>query len=436
MEYATDGARPTGSTSDSTSDIDTSRRPVAQSAEIDPGKQPGGKASHKLLGALLATANAQRFPNKYIAAALIALGLVLVTLLALPGGKPERFFVIGAQLAPLAILAALAYRGARNSATAFLSYVWLALVGAVLLLNALGNVFLVYLDDPYSGSAATMFKAGLGPALGWTVVLLSGVVILSLAAFARPVRVLVSRVIPINPDSFVHKIALCVIVLLIASSFVPLLVLEGRPPLLELVKNNNLGALDGAAELAIRPVDLVYQFIWVVPATLVAAGWLTIRNLGAVLARLGMVRPSMKQIAAATGLGVLFWAFSAFLLEPGINSLWRGLGWATTDVGAFGQLLSTLMTPLGAVLIGVTAGIGEEMAVRGLLQPRVGLIVSNLLFTSLHAFQYGFDALLSVFVVGLVLGLVRARSNTSTSAIMHAVYNFTTVMAQIGHMGG
>jgi membrane protease YdiL (CAAX protease family) len=83
------------------------------------------------------------------------------------------------------------------------------------------------------------------------------------------------------------------------------------------------------------------------------------------------------------------------------------------------------------VLIGVTAGVGEEMAVRGLLQPRIGLFASNLVFTSLHAFQYGPDALLSVFVIGLILGIVRARSNTTTSAIVHGVYDFALVISSV-----
>jgi membrane protease YdiL (CAAX protease family) len=100
-------------------------------------------------------------------------------------------------------------------------------------------------------------------------------------------------------------------------------------------------------------------------------------------------------------------------------------------VSAFSDLLKGVTNPLGAILIGVTAGIGEEMAFRGLLQPRIGLVFANLLFTSMHAFQYGFDAMLSVFIVGTILGIVRARTNTSTSAIVHGVYNFTLVMMSV-----
>jgi membrane protease YdiL (CAAX protease family) len=116
------------------------------------------------------------------------------------------------------------------------------------------------------------------------------------------------------------------------------------------------------------------------------------------------------------------------MLDAGIGWLWDTMGWQRTNAEAFEQLLGAAISPIGAVLIGVTAGLGEEMVVRGALQPRLGLLLSNLFFTSLHAFQYGFDALLSVFVVGLVLGVVRARSNTTTSSIVHGLYDFILVM--------
>jgi hypothetical protein len=55
--------------------------------------------------------------------------------------------------------------------------------------------------------------------------------------------------------------------------------------------------------------------------------------------------------------------------------------------------------------------------------------MSNLLFTSLHGFQYHWDALLSVFLAGLLLGMIRARSNTTTSAIVHGSYDFLLLLA-------
>jgi membrane protease YdiL (CAAX protease family) len=121
-------------------------------------------------------------------------------------------------------------------------------------------------------------------------------------------------------------------------------------------------------------------------------------------------------------------AAASFALDAAIARIWEALGWPRTDAAAFEQMLGALISPIGAVLIGITAGVGEELVVRGALQPRLGILLSNLFFTGLHAFQYGFDALLSVFLVGLVLGIVRARSNTSTSSIVHGVYDFILVM--------
>src|SRR5207237_8657050 len=132
--------------------------------------------------------------------------------------------------------------------------------------------------------------------------------------------------------------------------------------------------------------------------------WPLARRFREALVRLGMVRPSLMQVAGGVGLGLVLAVLASQVIDPGIHAIWTSMGWATTDEAAFEQLLSKVITPVGALVVGVTAGVGEEMAVRGLLQPRIGLIASNLVFTSLHAFQYGVDALLSVFTIGLFLG--------------------------------
>ena len=116
-------------------------------------------------------------------------------------------------------------------------------------------------------------------------------------------------------------------------------------------------------------------------------------------------------------------------LDPAIARLWEALGWPRTDTKAFEKLMAGLITPLGAVVIGVTAGLGEEVAVRGVLQPRLGMLLANLAFTSAHAYQYSWDGLLVVFLVGLALSVLRARTNTTTSAIAHGVYDFILVFA-------
>jgi len=84
-----------------------------------------------------------------------------------------------------------------------------------------------------------------------------------------------------------------------------------------------------------------------------------------------------------------------------------------------------------ALVAGVTAGLGEEVIVRGLLQPRVGLLLANLCFVSVHALQYSWDGLLQVFLLGLALGLVRRRTNTTTSALVHGTYDALMILYAI-----
>ena len=365
--------------------------------------------------------------------------LVLGVLAAVAPGEVNRFLGVGVQFAPLAALGALAFGGVRSSASRVFAYIWLGTLGFGVLLVSLGYTLFAYVKDfsLLSGIGSNpsrlqglryedIFKPGAIQALVWALLLLTLIALISAATMFRPARIAVSRIMPIDPDNFVHKIALCIISLIFFSSLVPLIVLGGRPPLLELIAGGNL-----PGDLTVRPIDLLYQLVWTIPATLVAAGWPIARSFGTTMQRLGMVRPTPRQAGLAVGLAVVFAVGSTFGLDPGVRWLWESLGWPTTDATAFGSLLKDLLNPLGAVLIGVTAGIGEEMAVRGLLQPRIGLIASNLVFTAFHAYQYGFDALLSVFLVGLVLGIVRARTNTTTSAIMHAVYNFSVVMLSL-----
>jgi membrane protease YdiL (CAAX protease family) len=82
---------------------------------------------------------------------------------------------------------------------------------------------------------------------------------------------------------------------------------------------------------------------------------------------------------------------------------------------------------LGALTIGLSAGIGEEIVFRGAAQKRLGLIFTSILFAVLHA-QYSVSpALIQILVLGLLLGMTRRRANTTTAIAAHASYNFLLV---------
>jgi membrane protease YdiL (CAAX protease family) len=386
-----------------------------------------------------------------ITGAILAVALMSAVVLLAFTGQLGDFFSIGIVFLPLAALAAFAWGGTKNTVAAVFAYIMLAIVILGLFVNSLTYVVLGFVRDSArfnqllsrpgvldTSTLGDIFEPGVGAGLLIGLLLLFLAILLSAAMLLKPVRVALSRIVPIDPHNFVHKIALSVLTMILLSSFIPLIVLGGRPPLLKLVSGiEDTGTdvpdvpgsdTDATSALSTGPEDLIYQFVWTIPVALIAAGWPIARRIRPTLERLGFVRPTLAQVGFGIGFGVVLAFAAIYLIDPGITWLWQTLGWPTTDVAAFEKLLANLITPLGAILIGVTAGVGEEMAVRGLLQPRIGLIASNLVFTGLHAFQYGPDGLLSVFLIGLVLGIIRARTNTTTSAIVHGIYDFVLVM--------
>lgn len=109
--------------------------------------------------------------------------------------------------------------------------------------------------------------------------------------------------------------------------------------------------------------------------------------------------------------------------NEGIELLWNTQGWRATDAEAVELLFGFAAGPVGALIVSVVAGLGEELVFRGVLQPRLGIFLPALMFTSVHALQYDFDALIQVFLLAVVLGFVRKRTNTTTSAIIHGGYD-------------
>jgi uncharacterized protein len=102
-----------------------------------------------------------------------------------------------------------------------------------------------------------------------------------------------------------------------------------------------------------------------------------------------------------------------------------------------GEISDNLFNPAGlslssallfALLVGVGAGLGEETLFRGAVQPKLGIVATSVLFTSMHV-QYGPSLLLCyVFLLSMGLGLLRDRINTTASFLAHAVYNTLAIL--------
>lgn len=361
-----------------------------------------------------------------------ALLLLLFAVGSAVGGELGALMAASINALPFAVLAVLAYLGTGRPNWAWVAApVWLMMmVGAAGLAALLLSIAALGGGPADEQTVARLTQADWLRAGLVFLGILGGVIAGALLALP-PVRLALvrARLVPIDPTSFVHAIALVAVVTLGLICTVPLLVL-GAPPLLSLVDQIPEGAAGGGRGELGQLLDLVYGLVWTIPATILAVGYGIVRTLPGALERLGLVRPTWRQAGAAVLIALLL-VGAVQLIGLATEWLWNLFGWTVTDDAAFGELIGFAINPVGAVVIGVTAGLGEELAVRGVLQPRLGLLLSNLFFTSLHAFQYGWDALLIVFVVGVACGLVRRRTNTSTAAIVHGVYNFTLVMLAV-----
>lgn len=357
----------------------------------------------------------------------VLLGLAAVAaflvVAAVVGGELGQLATASLEAVPLAVLALLAYLGRRRASARVACILWFYCLVLAIGAIALGTSAMAL-------GASTGGRGGPGDTarLGGIVLAMATANALGALFFIRRPRLWLARWLPIDPDSFVHTVGLVATVTLGIMGATPLIFL-GEPPLLgsigSLAEGNAAGA-DRAGALR----NQLYGLVWMVPSAFVAVGWGVRRRLGDAARRLGLVWPTRRQVIGGLIAAVALVA-AAGVLDSAIAGVWQAMGWPTTNGEAFEKLIGFAFTPIGAVVVGVTAGLGEELAVRGVLQPRLGILLSNLFFMSLHALQYNWDGLVAVFVVGLILGLIRRRTNTTTSAIVHGTYDFLLVMGTV-----
>jgi membrane protease YdiL (CAAX protease family) len=367
--------------------------------------------------------------------AFAALGAGIAGSLWLIGGEARLFLICGVIVPPMVVLPLLAYVGEREPAARIVTLIyWFILVGmaAVGIFGmaasaALGpQAFAAVQDHRPAAEIARLMPAGALTKIVFVAAGIAAGVILGAACFAPHVRAVAARLLPLDRRSFVHATALASVVGLATICFVPVIVLGVPPALSE-------GATGKSTqELQQLPPDLIlrltcYLYFWVIGSFLCFVGFPLARSLRGALIRLGLVVPSPWQlIGALAGAAVLIVVMAG--VDYCIAWVWDAMGWPRTDSKKFGELMTYAISPIGAVVVGVSAGLSEELFFRGILQPRLGLLVSNLSFTAMHALQYNFDALASVFLVGLILGLIRRHTNTTTSVVVHGTYDFLAIL--------
>ena len=278
---------------------------------------------------------------------------------------------------------------------------WAQLAIGILAGLSAGITFLLGAID-LSGAARTTTGSGQNSTAVDIGIMVTAVVAAALAS--KPLRDRVARVLPVDPDNPVHALALVLAVLLFGTQVTSILF-------------TNLGTA-GLTSLTLG--DLIAQEAPFLVLAAAGVGIFMRRNLPQAAVRLGLVVPAWWHVIIALAAAGVFFAFGQAM--DVLSHSW------TPDIARHvdtttQRLFQGLDNPVGIAALALAPGICEEIMFRGALQPRLGLLATALLFTSIHT-QYGvsLDAL-SVFVIALGLGLIRKFTNTTTSMICHITYN-------------
>lgn len=144
--------------------------------------------------------------------------------------------------------------------------------------------------------------------------------------------------------------------------------------------------------------------------------------------RLGWRRPQPWHVALAIVLALVL-ALSTVPLNLLMSSL---MPHSQATIRQVSEHVFSGVPAWNLALIALFAGIGEETAFRGALQPRFGIVATAALFAMIHI-QYGPTFVeLWVFVHALIYGLVRRHLNTTTAVVAHATYDMSAFLNSSG----
>ena len=175
----------------------------------------------------------------------------------------------------------------------------------------------------------------------------------------------------------------------------------------------------------IADLSLIY---WTPVVAALMVGYGIRRNARETLERLGLTGFNGRTVKIGLA-AMVFMLGIGQVSDMAIHQAWTRLGWPMTNEGLVDKLFAPNFTLLGALTGGAAAGILEEIMARGILQPRLGIVLSNLFWVSLHAGQYNWDALTSVFISGLFLGVLRQRTNTLCCIITHGGFDMVLFLS-------
>lgn len=146
-------------------------------------------------------------------------------------------------------------------------------------------------------------------------------------------------------------------------------------------------------------------------------------------------RHPARELAVGLGFGVLAWGFvlAVAAVAAAAVGLFAGED-ALAEITATSPLvLWVAAQPLAVrIAVALTAGVVEETFFRGLLQPRIGILASSLLFVLGHLAYGQVMMLVGVAVLSLLYaGLARWRGNVLAAIVAHALFDLVQLLVVI-----
>jgi membrane protease YdiL (CAAX protease family) len=329
-------------------------------------------------------------------------------------------------MVPFLLPILLANIAQKESSIRVFNWIYLALLNGLLALIGLGSLVIAaaLVNDAFANGlqeqnplldvvqlrAARLDVAG--------IVLLAGC-LLSIVVLLPGVRRAVARVLPIDPASAVHTTGLSLTATAFGLNIFQMMALS--PLVFAAVNSDRISQQLQQGYLDV----LVFPLLTFVIAALLGVGVYVRRNQDQALQRLGLTLPTVPHLALVIGTTV-----SLLIAAIATERIWEMVDpTSLKQVGGLSQALLGNMTGLaGALAIGASAAIGEEMFFRGAYQPRMGIPITALLFASFHV-QYGITpATLLVLAIGVVLGVLRQRTSLTVCILVHFLYNFVSVL--------
>lgn len=335
-------------------------------------------------------------------------------LIEVPGSLNNLFY-----FAFILAIALVAWAGHWGRTIGWLRYLLLILIGLSGTLCMLLGLALIVLSGSMDEVAAMQLPANMD-AIGWMTFFTGFCAIPSLIP---PVRKGLSKTVFPGLDVTLpaHTWALYAFLAALVITTFSITLLYNPDLIIESLRNVSLKEM--ASANAVMFVLLSFG----------AAGLWVKKSWRETAAELGLTRISWRTFGLMVGLALFFSIFiqilEAFLLPLVDPDMRENLQRVVEALGTKGD--SVQQTLITAAIVGLAAGIGEEALFRGLMQPVFGILPTAILFTLIHTHYGPTVLLLELLILGIALGLVRQKINTTAAIVVHAFFDFFVIASSL-----